>query len=163
MKPFKKKSPKLYRSYYPHRSRELVSPVCGIFLRGEGIPQKNPAHRRHWISLRVQIVAPIPKRTETERKEEEEKNICVTSHMSGVRCHMSCVRYHMSGVTCTSNFQTGADILREGSPPPTCQVSGVTCHVSSVTCQESGVRWHMSGVRCQIFSLFFLFLTKWWS
>ena len=23
---------KLYRSYYPHRSRELVSPVCGIFL-----------------------------------------------------------------------------------------------------------------------------------
>ena len=24
-------SPKLYRSYYPHRSRELVSPVCGIF------------------------------------------------------------------------------------------------------------------------------------
>ena len=25
-------SPKLYRSYYPHRPRELVSPVCGIFL-----------------------------------------------------------------------------------------------------------------------------------
>ena len=25
-------SPKLYRSYYPHRLRELVSPVCGIFL-----------------------------------------------------------------------------------------------------------------------------------
>ena len=24
-------SPKLYRSYYPYRSRELVSPVCGIF------------------------------------------------------------------------------------------------------------------------------------
>ena len=22
----------MYRSYYPHRSRELVSPVCGIFL-----------------------------------------------------------------------------------------------------------------------------------
>ena len=27
-----KKNPKLYRSYYPHRSRELVSPVCGIFF-----------------------------------------------------------------------------------------------------------------------------------
>ena len=26
-------SPKLYRSHYPHRSRELVSPVCGIFLK----------------------------------------------------------------------------------------------------------------------------------
>ena len=26
----------LYRSYYPHRSRELVSPVCGIFFRGFG-------------------------------------------------------------------------------------------------------------------------------
>ena len=24
-------SSNLYRSYYPHRSRELVSPVCGIF------------------------------------------------------------------------------------------------------------------------------------
>ena len=24
----------LYWSYYPHRSRELVSPVCGIFLAG---------------------------------------------------------------------------------------------------------------------------------
>ena len=24
-------SSKLYRSYYPHRTRELVSPVCGIF------------------------------------------------------------------------------------------------------------------------------------
>ena len=26
-------SPKLCWSYYPHRSRELVSPVCGIFLK----------------------------------------------------------------------------------------------------------------------------------
>ena len=25
-------SSNLYRSYYPHRSRELVSPVCGIFI-----------------------------------------------------------------------------------------------------------------------------------
>ena len=24
-------SPKLYRSYYPHRSRDSLSPVCGIF------------------------------------------------------------------------------------------------------------------------------------
>ena len=24
-------SPKLYRSYYPHRSRDSMSPVCGIF------------------------------------------------------------------------------------------------------------------------------------
>ena len=26
-------SPKLYRSYYPHRSRDSLSPVCGIFIR----------------------------------------------------------------------------------------------------------------------------------
>ena len=26
-------SSNLYRSYYPHRSRELVSPVCGIFFQ----------------------------------------------------------------------------------------------------------------------------------
>ena len=25
-------SPKLYRSYYPHRLRDSLSPVCGIFL-----------------------------------------------------------------------------------------------------------------------------------
>ena len=25
-------SPKLYRSYDPHRSRDLMSPVCGIFF-----------------------------------------------------------------------------------------------------------------------------------
>ena len=30
-------SSNLYRSYYPHRSRELVSPVCGIFLGKSGI------------------------------------------------------------------------------------------------------------------------------
>ena len=29
-------SSNLYRSYYPHRSRELVSPVCGIFHKGLG-------------------------------------------------------------------------------------------------------------------------------
>ena len=38
--------------------------------------------------------------------------------------------------------------MREGSPPHTCHVSGVTCHVSHVTC-------HMSCVMCQIFILFF--------
>ena len=26
-------SSNLYRSYYPHRSRDALSPVCGIFLR----------------------------------------------------------------------------------------------------------------------------------
>ena len=25
-------SPKLYWSYYPHRSRDSLSPVCGIFV-----------------------------------------------------------------------------------------------------------------------------------
>ena len=29
-------SSNLYRSYYPHRSRELVSPVCGIFTSKTG-------------------------------------------------------------------------------------------------------------------------------
>ena len=28
-----KTSPKLYRFYYPHRLRELVSPMCGIFFK----------------------------------------------------------------------------------------------------------------------------------
>ena len=30
-------SPKLYRSYYPHWSRELLSPVCGIFFTNSSI------------------------------------------------------------------------------------------------------------------------------
>ena len=73
-------------------------------------------------------------------------------------CHVSCVTNHMS-VSCvicqvshvTSNSQTlRADILREGSPPPTCLLSYVTCHVSHLMC-------HISGV------LFSFFFTKWWS
>ena len=39
-----------------------------------------------------------------------------------------------------------AEILREGSPPPTCPVSGVTFHVSNATCQMSHVMCHMSHV-----------------
>ena len=31
----------------------------------------------------------------------------------------------------------GAELLREGSPPPTCHVSHVTCHMSHVTCHMS--------------------------
>ena len=34
------------------------------------------------------------------------------------------------------------EILREGSPPHTCHVSGVTCHVSPVTCHMSRVRFY---------------------
>ena len=34
----------------------------------------------------------------------------------------------------------------EGSPPPTCHVSGVTCHVSCVMCHVSRVTCHLSHV-----------------
>ena len=34
--------------------------------------------------------------------------------------------------------------MRESSPPPTYQVSGVTCQVSHVTCHMSHVTFHMS-------------------
>ena len=34
----------------------------------------------------------------------------------------------------------GAEILRDGSPPHTCHVSGVTCHVSHVMCHLSHVQ-----------------------
>ena len=33
--------------------------------------------------------------------------------------------------------------MREGSPPTTFHVSGVTCHVSGVTCQVSHVTCHL--------------------
>ena len=42
--------------------------------------------------------------------------------------------------------------MREGSPPHTCHVSGVTCHVSHVT-------YHMSRVTCKMPDFFiFIFL-----
>ena len=37
--------------------------------------------------------------------------------------------------------------MREGSPPHTCHVSGVTCHVSHVKCHQSHVTCHVSHVR----------------
>ena len=40
--------------------------------------------------------------------------------------------------------------MREGSPPPTCHVSGVTCHMTLVTC-------HMSHITISII-IFIIFL-----
>ena len=42
----------------------------------------------------------------------------------------------------------GADVLREGSPPPTCHVSHVTCHLSHVNCHVSLVTCHVTHVFC---------------
>ena len=41
----------------------------------------------------------------------------------------------------------GADILREGAPPPTCHVSHVTCHVSCIMCHVSWVACHLSHIK----------------
>ena len=45
----------------------------------------------------------------------------------------------------------GAEILREGSHPPTCHMSCVTCHVSHVICHMKHVTFHMSHVIYRIF------------
>ena len=74
--------------------------------------KRNLAYRRHWISKRVQIVAPLQKQTEIDKKGP--KNMC---HVSGVRCHMSHFKCQVSGVRC--------------------QVSGVTYHLLPVSCQLS--------------------------
>ena len=80
---------------------------------------KNPAYGRHLISWRVRIVAPLPKRTETNRKEEKkEKENC---NMPGVTRHMSHITWQVSHVTC--------------------QVSGVACRVSPVTNDNSPSLW----------------------
>ena len=68
-------------------------------------------------------------------------------HMSGVRCQMSGVRCQVSIVTCQlpPNHKTQrAEILREGSPPPTCHMSPVTYHMSCVTCHVSHVTYFIS-------------------
>ena len=42
-------SPKLHRSYYPHRSRDSLSPVCGIFvLLFAQLPESGQAHKQGW-------------------------------------------------------------------------------------------------------------------
>ena len=43
--------------------------------------------------------------------------------------------------------------MREGSPPHTCQVSGVTCHMSRVMC-------HLSYVICHVSYLLLLFFVQ---
>ena len=50
---------------------------------------KNPEYRRHWVSWRVWIIAPIPK--------QKEKYMC---HLSPVTSHLSHVTFHLSHVTC---------------------------------------------------------------
>ena len=45
---------------------------------------------------------------------------------------------HSSSVKLSStSLPSQTEILRKGSPPPTCQVSGVTCHMTCVTCNVS--------------------------
>ena len=61
--------------------------------------KKNLAYRRHWISCPLWIVAPIPKRGETDKQEKEEKYY-FKCHVSGAACHMSCVTCRVSPVTC---------------------------------------------------------------
>ena len=48
-------SPKLYRSYYPHRSRDSLSPVCGIFCLISGFVQilRILRHSEHGILVVV--------------------------------------------------------------------------------------------------------------
>ena len=45
--------------------------------------------------------------------------------------------------------------MREGSPPHTCHMSGVTCHVSHVTCHMSHVKCHMSDFFLVLLIFFF--------
>ena len=44
----------------------------------------------------------------------------------------------------------GAEVLREGLPPPTCHIPCVTCHVTCVTC-------HVTCVTCQVSHIFHFF------
>ena len=64
-----------------------------------------------------------------------------------------------SVILCENIFKTplipnresyGAEILREGSPSPTCHVSCVTCHMSHVMCHMSRVTCHVSPVTCHM-------------
>ena len=79
-------TPPWYRCYYPHRSRDALSPVCGIFYKANILflgtllvcqimcinvdgdddkgkySHKNPAYGRQSISRPMRIIAPIPQK-----------------------------------------------------------------------------------------------------
>ena len=103
--------------------KKFLSLTWGIFDKISIWRRKNLAYRRHWISRLVRIVASIPKRTETDKKEKiiiQKCMPCVTSHVSHVKCQLSCVTCHMSHVTChLSNF--------------TCRLSPVTTPTATAT------------------------------
>ena len=84
-------SPSSLYSGGPISSSEAMSYVkCTIPLKTIWIKMlvQNPAYRRHWISWCVRIVAPIPKRTETDREGRRRTKSCVTYKVS---FHISCV------------------------------------------------------------------------
>ena len=66
----------------------------------EGPVWENPAHRKHWISGRMRIIAPIQQKI-----------------ISYVMCHMSHVACHMSLVTCNLSLVINAN---SHGPSPCC-------------------------------------------
>ena len=81
-----------YRCYYPHRSRDALSPVCGIF--GVTIPT---SHLSETLSHRTSIVLLAGRASELKFLENVHPTLC---HMSHVTCHVSHVTCHLSHVTC---------------------------------------------------------------
>ena len=74
----------MYRSYYPHRSRELVSPVCGIFfqfchLRRLVFDQSSPVHP---ISESRGGSTSVTKNG--ERRTDERKYLCLIQDFGGL-------------------------------------------------------------------------------
>ena len=88
---------------------------------------KTPAYGSHWLSWCVQIVALIPKQTETDKKQTKTKQ-----KMSCVTCHFSCVPCYVS---CFGQKQTKKQ-----------KMVCVMCHVSCVPCHVSHVTSHLSSL-----------------
>ena len=52
---------------WSHFQFRLLSPFDFFNFKRQNELQKNPKYRRHWVFWQMQIVSPIPKRTEMDR------------------------------------------------------------------------------------------------
>ena len=76
---------------------------------------KNLEYGRHWISRRVQLVAPIPLKSEKFKLKQKKIVSCFQCQVWGVRCQVSHVACHLSHVT-NANSNSHRPLLT----PPLC-------------------------------------------
>ena len=152
-----------YWCFFPHWSRDSVSPVCGIFflqifftqfrenLFGSQETFINPALFLEKLILLIHLhFNPVISRPGVAGAVLKTPSSLIdwlsdSSFSSKSSRHLYSKSYELGTWNC--------------SPPSKCHISHVMFHVSHVTCHVSRVTYHMSHVKCHIF----LFLQSGWA